>query len=151
MKTATINLAPEIEELCKNLHEQDNLGTNLPQYIVQTKERLYHYDDGSGDYVWVDNDFNEADKEKESELDDQDDFCLSEENCKEGWHKTYYKDIWHNKQPFFTRIAAQRYIDCNGHNLGGRENCRIYVESGYRNDEWLMLREFFVKLDITNS
>ena len=151
MKTIAINLTPEIEELCKNLREQDNLGTHLPQYIVQTKERLYHYDDGSGDYVWVDNDFNEADEEKEKELDIEDDWQLRYENVEKGWQKTYYKDIWHNKQPFFTRAAAQEYIDCNGHNLGGQENCRIYVESGFRNKEWENIREFFMKLDIIKS
>jgi len=133
----------QIKELIKNLREQDNLGTNLPQYIVQVKERIFYCDDGSGDYVWVDDDFNEAWKEKEEELNDQDDFGLSEENEKEGWHKVYFRDIWINKQPFFTRVAAQRYVDENKHNLN---EPRIWVDSGYRNAEWELVRNYFLNL-----
>jgi len=139
-----MNIPKNIQKLIKNLREQDNLGTNLPQYIVQTKERIYYCDYGSGDYVWVDEDFNEADEDKQKELGEQNDWQLSYENAQEGWHKVPYKDIWHNKQPFFTHVAAQEYIDGNKHNL---IEPRIYVESGYCNTEWQMIRDYFLTLD----
>ena len=133
----------QIKELIKNLREQDNLATSHPQFIVQVKERIYHCDDGSGDYVWVNDDFQEADVDKCLELDYQDDWELSEENRAEGWNKVFYKDVWHNNQPFFTRAAAQKYIDENGHNLN---EPRIWVESGHRNSEWQAIREYFLSL-----
>jgi hypothetical protein len=138
-----MNIPLNIQKLIKNLREQDNLATHLPQYIVQTKERIYYCDDGSGDYVWVDEDFNEADDDKQKELDEQDECQLSEENVDEGWHKVYYKDIWYSKQPFFTHVAAQEYIDGNKHNMN---EPRIWVESGYRNAEWEMIRDYFLTL-----
>jgi len=138
------NIPENIQKLIKNLREQDNLATHLPQYIVQTKERIYYCDDCSGDYIWMDRDYNEADDEKYRELDEQDEWQLSYENVQEGWHKVPYKDIWHNKQPFFTRVAAQEYIDGNEHNMN---EPRIYVESGYRNAEWQMIRDYFLTLD----
>lgn len=38
----------------------------------------------------------------------------------------------------FTEIGCQRYIAANGHNLN---KPRVYVASGYRNEEWEIMRE----------
>lgn len=49
---------------------------------------------------------------------------------------------WQNVQPFFTEEAADSYIALNGHNL---KTPRTYVESGYRNAEWIALRALFIE------
>jgi len=49
-----------------------------------------------------------------------------------------YKDIWKWVQPFFTRQAAQQFIDQHSHNLSSP---RIYVASGHNNVQWQEVRQ----------
>lgn len=48
-----------------------------------------------------------------------------------------------NVQPCFTEAGAGQYIWIDGHNLLKPE---IYVASGYRNQEWIDVREFLKQL-----
>lgn len=48
----------------------------------------------------------------------------------------------------FTAKGCEDYIAANGHNL---KKPRIYVESGYRNREWEIMREFLKNLNQANA
>lgn len=140
-----MNIPKNIQKLIKNLREQDNRITNIPIFMVQRKERKYGFDNGYADnHIWLDRGDEVYDEELITELNRKD---FDYEDINSRYYKCYYQDDWINVQPFFTEVAANEYIACNGHNLGGRENCRIYVESGYRNAEWQMIRDYFLTLD----
>lgn len=70
------------------------------------------------------------------------DWCDENEN----YTKTAFQDTWENVQPFFTRAGAEEYLQRNGHNLRGREEPRIYVDSAFRNAEWQTIREMLIAL-----
>jgi hypothetical protein len=141
-----MNIPENIQKLIKNLREQDGRMTFNPIFMVQRKEREYGFSgDYADDYIWLDLGDEVCDEELIAELNRKD---SDYEDIDPRYYKCYYKDDWINVQPFFTEVAANEYLDCNAHNLGGRENCRIYVESGYRNSEWKMIRDYFLTLDV---
>jgi hypothetical protein len=134
----------DIFTIAANLATQDGRMTHLPMFVVQQKERQFPGDPDADDpYYWVDDDWNEVDEEKAKELDAADEWNHDTGNHPTGiilddYTKVYYRDVYRFVQPFFTEAGAKRYIEINGHNL--REP-RIYVESGYRNEEWETVRE----------
>lgn len=144
----------QIKELIKNLREQDNRITFNPIFVVQVKNRIYGMDSGynSQGYIWVRNDdwVDIDDDELIEKLDDIEDHSWEYSSDSEEvkllgeYTKVYYQDLWENKMPFFTEKAAEQYIRINGHNM---KEPRIYVESGYRNAEWELIREYFLNLD----
>ena len=143
-----MNTIPIIAE---NLHIQDARMTNLPIFIVQQKSRIYNLEE-SDQYIWIDECGEEVENHMAIALDcaDQDnqDEVLDPDNpeCQldtNDYRKSYYRDEYVFVQPFFTEHGAQEYIKANGHNL--REP-RIYVESGYRNEEWRLIREYLMGL-----
>jgi hypothetical protein len=136
----------KLAELIKNLREQDNRITANPIFMVQSLNRNYGYDDGYGSgHIWLDRGDEIYDEDLIKELDRKDE---EYEEIDSRYYKCYYRDEWINKQPFFTEAAAKEYIRVNGHNL-----CepRIYVESGWRNDEWNFIREYFLSLGENND
>lgn len=143
-----MNTIPIIAE---NLHVQDARMTNSPIFIVQQKNRICGLEDGySHEHIWVDESSEEVDDEEEIRLlDEAERLCLDaivlEEETRDfdDYRKVYYRDEYVFVQPFFTEHGAQEYIKVNGHNL--REP-RIYVESGYRNEEWRLIREYLMGL-----
>lgn len=60
-----------------------------------------------------------------------------------GWDRLLVKDDWQFVTACFTENGCEDYLRANGHNL--REP-RIYVESGFRNAEWQLLRAFLLLL-----
>ncbi len=56
----------------------------------------------------------------------------------DDWHRTGYDCRWEQIASFFTRTAAEDFIERQQHNH--RMGLRVYVESGYRNNEWKELR-----------
>lgn len=129
----------DIPTISHNLHTQDNRITETPIFVVQQKRRIYGFEEGyTYDSVWVDQDGECAD-DKAAELEAADiagEFPRNEDD--EDYRRVWYRDEWVFVQPFFTEQGAKDYIAINGHNL--REP-RIYVESGYRNEEWRIVRE----------
>lgn len=119
------------------LRTQDNRITAHPMFAVQQKVIDYGYDEEYGDvYEWINpaEDFREADPVEHTELDRKDD------NCEPigSWRKLYYKERWEFVTACFTEKGCKDYIKANGYNL---KEPRIYVYSGYRNQEWIYLRE----------
>jgi hypothetical protein len=121
---------------------QDNAITSDPIFMVQRRRRIFGMDPNYSDhFAWLTDD-----SEYEAEGDELRDIELRYEDSGrerddiDGWHRVAYLDIWENVQPFFTRAGAEHYIHINGHNL--RPETRIFVESGYRNAEWIAVRAF---------
>lgn len=131
----------KIKAIAELIRTQDNACTSEPIFTVQSRRRIYGIDeDYSDNYVWVDDDYNEInDPAERKALNDLD------ENGEDTGvaTKVYYMDIWEHKTSCFTEQAAKDYIDVMGHHM---EDARIYVESGWRNKEWIMLREYLKTL-----
>lgn len=140
-----------IPTIAANLHTQDNRITESPVFVVQQKCRIYGLEE-SDTYIWIDECGEEVDDRMAVALDcaDQDnqDTVLDPDNLEcqldmDNYRKSYYRDDHVFVQPFFTEHGAQEYIRINSHNL--REP-RICVESGWRNEEWRMVREHLMGL-----
>jgi hypothetical protein len=139
----------DIPTIAANLATQDGRMTSFPIFLVQQKRRIHGLEE-SDEYIWVSLDTcEEVDEEKAAELEDADYHDHHRDGYgTEGYRKSYYRDEYVFVQPFFTEVGAQRYIDINGHNL--REP-RIYVESGYRNEEWETIRAHLMGLEAKES
>ena len=133
----------DIKDIKKELLTQDNRSTSIPIFLVQQKIRDYGFDsDYTNDYVWIGEDYEEADEIKAEQLNGYDEDCVGlDDNT--TWNKTYYRDRWEFVQPFFTEKAAKKYIEENSHRLN---EPKIYVESGHRNSEFEAIRNFILKL-----
>jgi hypothetical protein len=55
----------------------------------------------------------------------------------EDLERLAYIDVWEFVQPFFSVIGADIFIEANRHRL---TDPRVYVDSAYRNDEWIAVR-----------
>ena len=108
------------------------------------QRRIYNLEESDA-YIWISLDTcEEVDEEKAAELDEADHHDHHHDgSTTKGYRKSYYRDDYVFVQPFFTEAGAKRYIEINGHNL--REP-RIYVESGWRNEEWEMIRELLLAI-----
>lgn len=132
----------DLPTIAHNLHTQDNRITANPIFVVQQRKRTAGFDaDYADQYVWVDDSSEEVDEGKTKQLDRADESGRFDET--NGYRKVWYRDEWVFVQPFFTERGAQDYIAVNGHNL---TEPRIYVESGYRNTEWQLVREHLMSL-----
>ena len=135
-------LDQELLDRFETIIGQDNACTAEPIYLVQQKKRTYGFDPEYGDdnYSWIhDEDYEWIADENEHALLDQMDSWWWEGERPKHWEKVFYVDTWEFVQPFFTERGARAYIEANKHNL---TEARIYVDSGYRNNEWIFLREF---------
>lgn len=115
-------------ELANEVLRQDNTATSHPIFVVYQKERVYgvgrQYTDH---FCWIDPDSPES----------------ISDTPRKGWHKVGYLDHTRFCTAAFTRVGAEAYIRCNGHNLN---RPFIYVESGFRNQEWQSLRSLMLSL-----
>lgn len=113
-------------ELSELLKTQDNRITSHPIFLVQKKVRDYGYDPAYSDNrVWIDADGNETDPPE-----DEDD--------NEELTETAYIDRWETVTSCFTEAGAKQFVERNGHRHDGE--LRIYVDSLYRNEEMIRVR-----------
>ncbi len=111
-----------LQEIGEEIRTQDNAGTTHPIFAVQQKIRDYGYHRERGEgRVWINEDGDEP-----------------ADGDTTGCEMVYYRDRWEFITACFTRVAAQRYIDENQHNL---KEPRIYVYSAHRNLEWRRIRD----------
>lgn len=132
----------EIKAIAELIRTQDNACTAEPIFTVQSRRRIYGLDSSfSDDSVWLDEDGNEVDEPDEDadpvDREDDDDAELT------GVTQVYYIDIWEHKTSCLTEQGAKDYIEAMGHHM---TDARIYVESGWRNKEWIALREYLKTL-----
>lgn len=129
----------------ERIRTQDNHITEAPIFIVQEKKRIYGISkEVSTQYAWVStSDHCEVSKAEAATLERR--FGAHGRKPK-GFAKSYYIDTWRFVTACFTEAGCEAYLKINGHNL--REP-RIYVESGWRNKEWIFLREWLAKIPPT--
>jgi hypothetical protein len=132
------------EAIGERLRTQDGQCTAEPMYLVQSKRRIHGFDpdEGAGGVAWIDDEGEEADEAKATELDELHD----DGEDHEGWYRIGYMDTWEFVTCCLTKAAAQRFIDENQHRFGEK---RIFVDSGHRNVEWQAVRRHFMALDGT--
>ena len=124
-----------IKDIAERIRTQDNRMTHNPIFIVQRKREVVGYENASI-YKWYDCDWREiTDPDEITRLDeaqDNDDEAIAD--CR----KLGVFEYWEFVTACFTEEGCKEYLRCNGHNHG---ETRIYVASGYRNDEWEAVRE----------
>jgi hypothetical protein len=145
--------------MAREIMNQDNACTAEPIFMVQRHRRTYGFDPAYTDnHVYVDDEHNEVtdfsdylcpECSKPLAVEDMDDEACTTCNADldlGNWclTKTVYQDSWENVQPFFTRKGAEEYLRINGHNLEGAEKPRIFVDSAYRNSEWIAIRNMLL-------
>jgi len=147
LKSAAVHEAQRWPSLLASLEEelrtQDNRITSDPIFMVQERCRLHGFDvvQCETPVAWIHTDGDDvteaSEPEKFKELE-----AYYDQHCKEpeDWTRTGYIDRWENVQPFLTEKAADEYIRLNHHR---HKKLRTYVESGYRNPEWQLLRRLF--------
>ncbi|HEC3266866.1 TPA: ead/Ea22-like family protein, partial [Escherichia coli] len=92
--------------------------------------------------VWVDEDGNEANKRQSRRLE------LLHENFREPpekWRRVAVKDIDEFVTCCFTEQGCKDYLAANGHNL---RLPFIYVKSGFRNAEYIGIRNWLAGIRI---
>lgn len=131
----------QLAALREELRTQDNAITADPLFVVLQEERIYgvSQDYQTNGYTWVGEDDSSvtADDDETKVLDK-----LLDEDRELSIGGVTYERVWYRIVPRFvtaclTRKGAEAFIACNGHNL---TKPYIYVESLYRNDEMLALR-----------
>jgi len=119
------NLEDKAKELKAKLLSQDNYATALPMYTVQQKRIIYGVSSEYTDkFIFVNSDGDEVDENDDS------------------GQKLGIIEIWEFVTTFFTEDACQQYIKDNKHNL---KEPRMFVDSGYRNAEWQLIRDLILK------
>lgn len=131
-----------LREIGSRIRTQDNRITSDPLFIIQQKRRIYGVDSDYTDlFIWVDDNDPEniADETKCKELDMMENFGEDTGD----WVKVGYIEHWEFVTACFTEQGCKDYLAINGHNLN---KSRIYVESAYRNHEYIAVREFLKEL-----
>ena len=127
----------------ENIRTQDNRITSDPMFCVYQKSEIVV--DADYDYdriVWVDEDGNEANKRQSRRLE------LLHENFREPpekWRRVAVKDIDEFVTCCFTEQGCKDYLAANGHNL---RLPFIYVKSGFRNAEYIDIRNWLAGIRI---
>lgn len=133
----------KIKEISHQINTQDNRMTSHPIFLVQQKVRTTGFDPGYSDndqLCWIGDD-GEVDEETSKKL-----FETYEKggSISELYTLTGFVDTWEFVTCCFTKAGAEEYIRVNGHNL---TEPRIYVASGWRNEEWIAVRYFLKSLE----
>ncbi|MCN8302786.1 ead/Ea22-like family protein [Escherichia coli] len=127
----------------ENIRTQDNRITSDPMFCVYQKREIVV--DADYDYdriVWVDEDGNESNKRQSLRLE------LLHENFREPpekWRRVAVKDIDEFVTCCFTEQGCKDYLAVNGHNL---RLPFIYVKSGFRNAEYIGIRNWLAGIRI---
>lgn len=148
---ATTKLHHEFRRLTHELTTQDNAFTSDPIFVVQQKRVRFGMDmDYCEHFAWVDSEGEREIRDDTTDAEDQATLALLEKaynaeidwpdelGDEELWTRTGYDVQWEFVQPFLTRAAAEQFRADQAHNLG---ESRVYVESGYNNPEWKLLRQ----------
>lgn len=141
MVNTPLSTDQRVLRIAENLRTQDNRITANPIFIVQQKRRQYGVDPQyTENVVWLHSDEGiEVDQTEANALERK--YSGREPD---GYTRTGYIDSWEFVTACFTEQGCKDYIASNGHNL---KEPRIYAESGFRNREWEVLREFLSALD----
>ena len=130
LRTAVAPLA----DIGKQLASQDRTGVAYPTYVVSDQVRDYGYTEEHGEgFIWV-NEYGDEPEEGEDTAD---------------YHKAYYVTRLAFVAAFFTRPAAQRYIDKHGNS--NLVDPVITVSAAHNNPEWQAVCEVLAKIPSTGK
>lgn len=135
MESRERGLGVTVKEIAEQVRAQDNRITENPIFVVQQKIRYFGYDRDHADNFVYWRDGNQITDPEQLKL-------IADEIVHRGFTNTiqsYYIDRWEFVTACFTEKGCEDYLRQNGYNL---KEPRIYVESGYRNDEWRTIREY---------
>ena len=138
-----LDVLATVQDLEHELRTQDNQYTSHAIFLVEEKRRITGLDlEYSENVLWWNGTTEEevtreSDPARFQELEAVFDAGSGEP---EDWTRTGYKDEWRFVQPFLTVKAAEEFRTRNAHRLG---ETRVFVDSGYRNTEWQLIRELF--------
>lgn len=126
----------DLSDISKRLNAQDNRCTLHPMFCLQIKVRDVGYapQHSDGNTVWIN--MNSGDYEEVAP-------------DTEGAEEFGYKDRWETVMVAFTEQGILDYMREDGHNVKRRAHngeTRIYVESFYRCDEMIRIRNFLKEL-----
>lgn len=137
---ADLNLPPKIAAIIERLHTQDNRITAHPLFAVRQKRVIGGLDADYADaFQWVDHDG----EVPASEAENLAALAAAGEPLPNGARRVGYIEKWEFVTSCLTEQGCKDFIACNGHNLNEPE---IYAYSGYRNAEFIALREWLMSL-----
>jgi hypothetical protein len=126
---------PLLAALGERLRMQDNRATSHPIFLVEQKRRIYGLDSRFTEtFEWTDSSGEAVEAELARVLEIAQRAAGLEPD---GYQRVGYVEIFEFVTACLSEEGANAYLRANRHNL--REP-RIYVASGYRNDEWIDLR-----------
>jgi hypothetical protein len=132
LRTMNPELKQTIDEIAERLCTQDNRATASPLFCLQIKVRETGFDPQWTDGLcWYD--------PEEGRIVEP---ASVEETA--NYEMTGYKDRWETVMVAFTEQGLKDYMDLNGHNVRMQAHngeTRIYVESLYRCDEMIAIRD----------
>jgi hypothetical protein len=130
----------------ENIRTQDNRVTSDPMFCVYQKREIVAHEDYDHDrIVWIDEDGNEATERQRMRLE------LLHKNFREPpekWRRVAVKEIDEFVTCCFTEKGCKDYLACNGHNL---RLPFIYVKSGFRNGEYIGIRNWLSGIRINGE
>lgn len=137
---AEFTVPPKIAAIIERLHTQDNRITSNPLFAVQQKRTVAGLDEDYADkFAWI-CDGSEVDSEESARLDA---LREADEPIPDDCRRVGYVEKWEFVTGCLTEQGCKDFIDCNGHNLN---EPRIYAYSGYRNAEFIAVREWLMSL-----
>lgn len=132
--------------IAENIRTQDNRVTSDPMFCVYQKREIVAHEDYDHDrIVWIDEDGNEATERQRRRLE------LLHENFRdtpEKWRRVAVKEIDEFVTCCFSEKGCKDYLECNGHNL---RLPFIYVKSGFRNAEYIGIRNWLSGIRINGE
>lgn len=130
----------------ENIRTQDNRITSDPMFCVYQKREVITDADYDHDrIIWIDDDGHEANERQRMRLE------LLHENFREPsekWRRVAVKEIDEFVTCCFTEQGCKDYLASNGHNL---RLPFIYVNSGFRNSEFISIRNWLAGIPAVDT
>ena len=121
-----------LEDIRSKLVTQDNAHTKYPMFAVQKLHWITGMDtDYTNEIFWYSHDLMDRITDPE-EIERLEEAYFDNGSEPDYYTRTGAYPCWETKQIFFTRDAAQRFIDSHSK----KDEMRIYVESAHNNVEW---------------
>lgn len=131
-----------MEAIGERIRTQDNQLTAHPMFLVEQRRRIYGIDtDYDPSIAWLHEDEAvEVDADTATKLEAQ--YRQDLNDSPEGYRRVGYHEQWQLVTCCFTQAAADLYITQNAHRF---RELRVYVDSGYRNHEWIAVRDMLLR------
>lgn len=135
-----------LRSLGEQLRNQDDEYTADAMYVIERSRTLTgldpDYSQGADDVVWcIDDEMIFAGNDQFDALEGT---YQADGSVPDNYTRTCYMEQWDLVTVFFSRAAAEAFIERHGHKYGGK--LRLMIEGETRNEEWKMLRNWLMTL-----